>query len=147
MTRTRVTVNGEEKSIIDFLIVCEELFSHMVEMKIDEENIYSVESYNKKGGKVVVTLTDHNMIIGKFDIKVNRKEINVRREVFNYKDEEGQKMFRELTSKDTLTKCFEEKNILKASTKWLKELKNIIQRSFKKVRINNSKKETNDVVE
>ena len=34
---------------------------------------------------------------------------------------------------------------MKASKKWLKELKNIIQRSFKKVRIKTGKKETNDV--
>ena len=42
LTRTRVKVNGEEKSVIDFLIVCEKLFSYMSEMKIDEEKYRSV---------------------------------------------------------------------------------------------------------
>ena len=37
LKRTKTTVKGEEKSVIDFLIVCEELFAYMIEMKIDEE--------------------------------------------------------------------------------------------------------------
>ena len=139
LTRTRATVNGEEKSVIDFMIVSEELFAYMIEMKIDEEKMYSVESYTKKGGKTIVTPSDHNMIIGKFNIKIYKKENEARREIFNYKDEEGIKNFKELTSKNTLVKCFEEKDILKSSKKWLKELKNIIHRSFKKVRIDRGK--------
>ena len=91
------------------LINCEELFSHMVEMKIDEENMYSIESYTKKGGRVAVTPTDHNMLIGKFDLKVNKKETEVRKDIFIYKDEEGQKKFRELTSEATLKYVFKRK--------------------------------------
>ena len=59
LTRTRATVNGEEKSVIDFMIVSEELFAYMIEMKIDEEKMYSVESYTKKGGKTIVTPSDY----------------------------------------------------------------------------------------
>ena len=70
----------------------------MEEMKIDDEKMYSIESYTKKGGKVIVTPTDHNMIIGKFDIKINKKETEVRKEIFNYKDKEGQKKFKEFST-------------------------------------------------
>ena len=113
----------------------------MIELKIDEEKLHSIESYSKKGGKTVVTPSDLNMIIGKFHMKIGKKETEVRKEIFDYKDEEGQKKF-----KDTLTKCFEEKDLLKASKKWRKELKNIIFRSFKKVQIGKGKKQQDQVV-
>ena len=87
LTRTRATVKGEEKSVIDFLIVCEELFAYMIEMKIDEEKLHSIESYSKKGGKTVLTPSDLNMIIGKFYMKIGKKETEVRKEIFDYKDE------------------------------------------------------------
>ena len=40
ITRTRTTVVGVEKSVIDYIVVCEELFSHMIEMTVDENNKY-----------------------------------------------------------------------------------------------------------
>merc|ERR1712096_56141 len=134
LTRTRTTVCGSEKSVIDFIIVCEELFCYMTEMKVDDEKKYPIESYSRNGNSVKITQTDHNMLIEKFNLKVSQKVIKSRREIFKYDDAEGQKRFKELTSQNILSKCFEEKNILKASEKWLKELKNILHRSFKKVR-------------
>ena len=116
-------------------------------MVIDEENKYAVESYSKVGNQVKISKTDHNMLIGKFNLKVLKKIVNSRREIFKYDDVEGQKKFKELTSKNTLSRCFDdERSILKASEQWLKELKNILHRSFKKVRVGNVKKQ-NDVVE
>ena len=69
ITRERQTVNGSERSIIDFLIVCEELFYHMKEMQIDEEKKYAIKSYNN-GRIMKVAQSDHNMLISKFDLKV-----------------------------------------------------------------------------
>ena len=141
ITRSRTTVNGEERSVIDFLIVCEKLFAYMTEMKVDEEHKYAVESYSKVGKQIKVTRADHNMIIGRFNLKVIKKITQSRKEIFKYDDEEGKKRFRELTSQNILTKCFEEEeDIQKASKRWLKELKNIIHRSFKKIRIGDRKK-------
>ena len=82
-----------------------------------------------------MTPTDHNMILGKFSMKVFRKAMEPRREIFKYNDEAGMKKFKELTSANTHSKCFEQEDIIKASNKWLKELKNIIHHSSKKVRI------------
>ena len=140
-------MNGVEKSVIDFLVVCEELFSHMTEMMVDEEKKYPIESHVKSGTKIKVTKTDHNMITGKFNLKVLSKVNDVRREIFKYHDAEGLKRFKELTSEDVLSKCFDEKDTVKASTKWLKELKNILHRSFKKVRIGSKKNPKSDSVE
>ena len=76
------------------------------------------------------------MLIGTFNIELYVKSLEQRKEIFKYNDLEGQKRFKELTSKNILSKCFDnEKDILKASSKWLKELKNILHRSFKKVRV------------
>ena len=146
LTRTRVTVNGTEKSIIDFLIVCEELFSYAIEIIVDEEKKYSVESIVKSGSRAKVTKTDHNMLIGRFNLKVIQKSSERRKEMFKYNDVEGMRKFKELTSKDILSKCFDEKDIIKASEKWFKQLNNILHRSFKKTRIGNRKKPNNEAV-
>ena len=148
LTRARNTVNGQEASIIDFLIVCEELFSHMEGMIVDDQKKFSIESFTKSGSKVKVMKTDHNMLLGTFDININEKVFEQRREIFKYNDIEGQKKFKELTSNDTLSKCFDGKNdIQKSSAKWLKELKNILHRSFKKVRICRKENPKNLLVE
>ena len=139
ITRTRTTVVGVEKSVIDYLVVCEELFSHMIEMTVDENNKYPIECHRKYGGKIKVTKTDHNMLAGTFGLKTLKDVKEIRREVFKYDDEEGMKKFREMTSKDVLSNCFDEIDVTKAANKWLKELKNILHRSFKKVRVGNKK--------
>ena len=147
ITRTRSTVNGDEESVIDFMIVCEELFALMTEMRVDEEKNYAVESCVKVGNHIRVTKTDHNMMIGRFNLKALKRAMNSRREIFKYDDTEGQKRFKELTSENKLSKCFEDEDILKASDKWLKEFKNILHRSFKKVRVGNIKQVKNEMVE
>ena len=106
ITRTRVTVNGAEQSVIDFMLVCEEMFSYMEKMTVDEKKNFSVESYSKAGNQMKVTKTDHKMMIGKFDLKVQQKITQSRREIFKYKDVERQKRFKELTSQNTLSKRF-----------------------------------------
>ena len=146
ITRARSTIVGVEKSVIDFLVVCEELFAHMNEMTIDENSNYPIESHRKIGNKVKVTKSDHNMIIGIFLLKTLKEEKETRREIFKYNYKEGLHKFYEMTSKDILTKCFDEEDITKASKKWLKELKNILQRSFKKVRIGTKKQINNEAV-
>ena len=121
LTRTRETVKGTEKSVIDFLIVCEELFQYLKEMIVDEQSKYPVESIVKYGSRAKVTKTDHNMVIGMFDMKVLHQNSEPRREIFKYNDVEGMKRFKELTSKDILSKCFEEEeDTIKASEKWFK---------------------------
>ena len=146
ITRTRTTVVGIEKSVIDYLVVCEELFAHMIEMTVDENNKYPIENHRKTGNKIKVTKTDHNMISGTFELKT-REVKEPRREIFKYNDEEGLKKFREMTSQDVLTNCFDDKDVTKAANQWLKKLKNILCRSFKKVRIGNKNQNKNEAVD
>ena len=119
----------------------------MIEMKVDEEKKYPIESYSKTTTQVKISQTDHNMVIGKFNLKVHQMKDKSRREIFKYNDIDGQKRFKEFTSQNVLSKCFEEPDIMKASEKWLKELKNILHRSFKRIRIGNRRKFNDPTVE
>ena len=65
------------------------------------------------------------MLRGIFNLRTLKEVKETRREVFKYNDDEGLNKFREMTSNDVLTKCFDEENINTAVDKWLKELKNI----------------------
>ena len=72
--------------------------------------------------KLRITKTDHTVITGTFDLKTIEKTKEPRREMFKYNDKEGLKMFRDLTSKNILTKCFDHNDITETANKWLKEL-------------------------
>ena len=67
ITRQRNTVNGVEKSILDYFIVCQEMFSYLSSMIIDESRAYVLTKYAKIRGKTIVTQSDHNPIICKFN--------------------------------------------------------------------------------
>ena len=60
-----------------------------------------------------------------------------RQEIFNFKNSEQFDRFEMLTeSNDDLRNCFDDcTDVNKAATKWLKILNNLIQKSFKKIRI------------
>ena len=64
----------------------------------------------------------------------------LRYEMFNFKDKAGLEKYKEMTSGQALSKCFEKTNCDTelSSKKWLKEYKNILQRCFKKIRITSS---------
>ena len=68
-------------------------------------------------------------------------------EIFNFKDPEGIQRFQELTSSTTLSKCFKNKDIVSESKQWLKKFKNILQRSFKKIRITKPRQKSEIIVE
>ena len=138
---------AEAKSVIDFVITCEELFAHMTEMKVDEKKEYTVAKYTKLGNKTKVTETDHNMNIAKFNINLSKKITDVvRKNVFKYDDKEGQAKFKELTSSETLSNCFKNLNVKSACKKCQKEFNNILHRSFKKVRVGGNPKQKDEVI-
>ena len=88
-------------------------------------------------------------MVAKFNFPWSNKKMkqNLRYEIFNFKDAEGQEKYKQMTSGINLTKCFENQgcNTETASKKWLKEYKNILQRCFKKIRIT-SKDKSSDII-
>ena len=139
ITRQRITVNGIEKSIIDYFILCEEMFAYLSSMKIDEARLHVLTKYSKVKGKTVVKQSDHNPIISKFNYLWNDKIVNEKQrfEIFNYKNTEGIRKFNELTSSNKLTSCIKGSDVKRCGKNWLKTFKNVLQRSFKKIRVNN----------
>ena len=137
ITRARKTINGTEKSVIDYFIICHKLYTLLSSMKIDENRSFCLSRYVKKKGKITVVQSDHNLLKCVFNLKWSSKlNMNANRhEIFNFKNPEGIKIFQDLTSSSTLSRCFKNGDLIKESNIWLKEFKNIMQRSFKKIRI------------
>jgi hypothetical protein len=114
------------------------MFSYLSSIVIDEARTFVLTKYTKIGGKIVVTQSDHNPIICQFNYLWSDKVQNgkQRREIFNYKDHPGGLIkFKELTSLNTLSKCVNS-DVKGSGKKLIKEFNNILQRSFKKIRIN-----------
>ena len=65
ITRHRKTVKGEEKSVIDYIVVCDFLLNYLEQMIIDEPRIFVLTKYAKKSK----TESDHNVLYAKFAIK------------------------------------------------------------------------------
>ena len=125
ITRQRVTVNGTERSVIDFVILCQEIFAFLTSMKIDEARNYVLSKYSKSKGQVVVTESDHNPIICNCKYLWSDKIIpeKQRYEIFNFKDAEVISKFHELTSSNTLSKCVKGSDPKQDAKKWLKNFK------------------------
>ena len=73
--RSRIALNIEEKSIIDFVIISIDLLPLVNSMLIDEERQYSLARFGKEKGNTVVTEPDHNMIITELNVSWQEKKI------------------------------------------------------------------------
>ena len=137
ITRKRVTKNSTEESAIDLVIVSSDMVEHIEGMHIDEEKLNVLTSVTKTEQGVVKHESDHNSLTINFNIKWNQKEKPIRLEIFNFKDKDEQKKFRELTNVSTkLSSVFDTKEDIEAqSNKFLKELNKILHQCFKKIRV------------
>ena len=79
-----------ERSVIDYLIICDWLKEYLEDMFIDDDRIYVLAKYNKNGN---TTKSDHNVMTGKFSIKFHRNQAKSRTEIFNFKNKENQELF------------------------------------------------------
>ena len=57
--------------------------------------------HSTKNKNNLYTVSDHNIIIGKFKLKFARREALIRREYFNFKVDENRAKFFEATSEST----------------------------------------------
>ena len=106
-TRHRRTKQGNDKSIIDFILVCDVLKLHFEQMLVDEERIHVLTKYSSTKGIQKKIESDHNLLFAKFNIKYNEIRCKTKREVFNFKNIECQKKFFDVTDNTTkLSACF-----------------------------------------
>ena len=89
----------KEESIIDFVIVCEEVEEMISKVTIDEERNHVLTRHIKNGVKVKES--DHHTIVTKLAVKWNKRKNTKLVEIYNLKDKEGLKKFKEMTNKDT----------------------------------------------
>ena len=138
ITRHRVTKIKEEKSIIDYILVCEKLAAFFELMYIDEERIFPLTKYATTKGIKKIVESDHNILYAKFVIQYrNTPWKKEKHEVFNLKNPECQAKFSELTSDSSkLRKCFTgDQPFPEQCNKFFKSLDDILHQSFRKVKI------------
>ena len=126
-TRERNTVKSQERSIIDFIFVCQEMHLYFEKMKIDSIN--ALRKYSKKGDQVSVKKSDHHLLISHFNVKWSQRQkftTMKRSKQFNFRSDEGWKTYKYLTSSNQLTNCIKGVNIQEECRIWLKKLKNIL---------------------
>ena len=141
-TRVRSTKHNQEQSIIDFVIGCEMMSDMITELVIDEEKLHALTSYRKTKTGPKVIQSDHNSMITQVQSVWHKKVPKERTEMYNLKDKEGLKKFKDITSKDTfLSEVFTEGGKVERQTKiFLKRLNYCLSLCFKKIRLHKSKK-------
>ena len=136
ITRKRVTKELTEESIIDHVIISEDIQNELKSMYIDEERINVLTKIVKTKNGVKKQLSDHNPIICHFDIKWNKKVKKPRMELFNLKNKECQEKFKVLTSQTgILSSSLLGDDLNTCTRKFLRGLNNCIRKSFRKIRI------------
>ena len=83
------------------MIVCEGLNQVFREMFIDEERNYVLTKYATTKGKSSKSESDHNVMIGQFNLTYGGVRSNSKREIFNFRNAESQQMFYEVTTNST----------------------------------------------
>ena len=147
ITRIRKTKNGTELSVLDVFVVCDKMLPFIKKIIIDEARTHVLTNFNpiKKGVRAIET--DHNTEILELELSYQKKKPE-RKEVFNFKNQECQNAFFEITSETTtLSGCFENENLTfeEQALKWDKTLNGIFHQSFRKIRVTENKPKHNEV--
>ena len=144
ITRYRKTVSCEERSVLDYFIVCKRFYAMVKNMIIDEERAYSLTKYSGRTGNKNVKESDHNTLI--LELNINWKTMVddpvERIEIFNYNQEEDFKKYIILSNENEDLKSLfldENEDLDHSSQKWLRTVNKIISCSFSKVRIKRGK--------
>ena len=106
ITRTKVKGKSTEQSVLDYFIVCQDLYSLVQGMWIDEQRDYVLTRFYKQNGQTKTVESDHNVLV--LDIcyswNVNVKEERI--EIFNLRNKKCQEHFYNNTNRtDVLSKC------------------------------------------
>ena len=149
ITRIRKTNISEEKSVIDYFIVCSRFFELISSMVVDEDRKYVLTKYSSRFGTKCVVKSDHNPLICTLNIKWDRRIKIERKEIFKLKDIEGLQMFKDITSNCPKLVQLSQKssNFLNDAEQWMKQIRDIMQTCFKKIRITGKGKPLDSEIE
>ena len=138
ITRRRSTTKVKEESVIDFVIVCEDMEEMINRVIIDEERKHVLTRHIKTRNGVKVKESDHHKIITNIAVKWKKKKNTKIIEIYNLKDKEGLNKFKKITDKDTfLSEVFEDetKNITVKTKQFVKRLGYCLSQCFRKINI------------
>ena len=138
ITRQRITKTRKVEAVLDVFIVCEKLKPFVKEMVIDNERRFPLTTKTNKN-------SDHFTI--HLDLEVSFKpQTEPRKEFFNFRNLQCQKVFKEKTdNNEKLRICFQtDESLEKQSNKFLTTLNNIFHECFKKIRVNNKIRTTEE---
>ena len=125
--------NKEELSVIDFVMVSSNILPYVSRFLIDEQKCYSLMNYSRQNRKS----SDHNSLIGCLSI---RPQKNKTREESDFQLQESRvnEKFKKLCSDTSVfTDCFNgDQNFQKEAKIWLRALKKLTYRCFKRVSLN-----------
>ena len=142
ITRTRNTTDRNERSCIDVVLFSSDLNDYFKSLIIDDERKHVLTKVTKSKKGVMIKESDHNVLITEFTCETNISKKKEKVEIYNLKNLECQKRFKELTSKTKmLSTIFNAKdNINVLTNRFIKKMDGCIKMSFKKVRVNTNKK-------
>ena len=126
-----------EESLLDFFLVCNRVLPFVKKMVIDEQKSHILTNY-KRGRRAVIS--DHFTEYMDIDLKLISEKPE-RIELFNFKDEKSQNMFRKITSEtNDFTDCFLGDAPLEIQIEnWRSALNTHCKEAFKKIRIRKKK--------
>ena len=114
ITRRQITKQSKEESVIDFVILSDDIQNDVESFIIDEERNHALTKY-KRGSK---SESDHNVMISKFSFKWSKKVKKNKVEMYNMKNLDCQMKFKEMTSNtDFLSSVFESDKYINTVTK------------------------------
>ena len=145
ITRRIKTKISEEKSVIDYYIVCPKFFELISSMEIDENRKYVLTKYSSRMGVKCTIESDHNPLICTLNVKWDKRIKTQRQEIFKLKHEEGLRVFKEITSNcpKLIELSLKSSNFQNDANQWLKKLNVIMHQSFKKIIITGKGKASN----
>ena len=137
ITRRKVREDRTEESVIDLVLLSDDLVEDIKSITVDEERENVLTKIKKVKGEVTVIESDHNPIICELNFKNGKRISTERLEMFNLKNTECQSKFHEITTNTRiLSNAFrKDENLNVSGNRFMKRLHCIIHSCFKKVRI------------
>lgn len=141
ISRMRVKNGKEEKSVLDFFVVCSRVLPHVSRMKIDDDKKHILTNFKPARKGRAATDSDHFTEILDVNLEIVPEKPK-RIEIYDFKDMKAQVLFKDKTSNtDEFSKCFNNsKNIEEQICQWRRVLNTFCKMVFKKIRINTKKK-------
>ena len=138
ITRQKIMKDRSEKSVLDYIVTCDQLSQFLKSMKVDEDRIFTLTKYASTKGVRKIVKSDHNILFADFLIEhKNFRQKRPRVEVFNVKNAECQQHFkRETENNNEMKKCFNSDADFKIQcNNFFKSLNKVVHKSFRKVRV------------